>query len=330
MTKFVDAVEEFFGARRVRKDSAHTTAAYRRDLAAIAALVADAAEVGVDALTVEQFTARALRDAFGTFADTHARASIGRCWSTWNQFLNFLVGEGALGGNAMAAVSRPRESKRAPKPLVGEQTPETLLRSAAVVRTNARNPWPERDVAVLATLLVTGIRSNELLSLHCGSLSGRAGEQRLHVLGKGDKPRSVPVEDSLVALLDAYLATRKARFPAWRRSPHSALFVDLHGEPLRRGGLRYLVDTAMRQAGVGDQRHPGALVHAMRHTFATRLAEDGASAAEIMKLLGHASLNTSQLYIDATAVERRLSASANRTYRVVRTLAAGEPESRPP
>jgi len=324
--KFPDATKEFFAARRVKKDSPHTTAAYRRDLDAIAALVADASAIGVDELPVDQFTARTLRAAFGTFADTHAKASIGRCWSTWNQFLNFLVGEGALAGNAMAAVGRPRESKRAPKPLVGEQTPETLLRSAAVARTNARNPWPERDVAVLATLLVTGIRSTELLSLQCGSLSGRSGEQRLHVLGKGDKPRSVPVEDSLVALIDSYLATRKARFPSWRRSPRSPLFVDLHGEPLRRGGLHYLVDTAMRQAGVGDQRHPGALVHAMRHTFATRLAEDGASATEIMKLLGHASLNTSQVYIDATAVERRLSASANRTYGVVRTLGSGAQE----
>ena len=318
--KFADAAEEFFAARRVKKDSPHTTAAYRRDLAAIAALVAEASAISVDELHVDQFTARALRDAFGTFAETHAKASIGRCWSTWNQFLNFLVGEGALAGNAMAAVSRPRESKRAPKPLIGEQTPETLLRSATVARTNARNPWPERDVAVLATLLVTGIRSNELLSLQCGSLSGRAGEQRLQVIGKGDEPRSVPVEDSLVVLIDTYLTTRKTRFPSWRRGPRGPLFVDLHGEPLRRGGLRYLVDTAMRQAGVGDQRHPGALVHAMRHTFATRLAEDGASAAEITKLLGHASLNTSQLYIDATAVERRLSASANRTYGVVKTL----------
>jgi site-specific recombinase XerD len=320
---FPDAAEEYFAARRVKKDSPHTTAAYRRDLAAIAAIVADSSGTAVGDLPVDQFTARALRDAFGTFADAHARASIGRCWSTWNQFLNFLVGEGELAGNPMAAVSRPREVKRAPKPLVGEQTPETLLRSAAAARANARDPWPERDVAILATLLVTGIRSSELLSLQYGSLSGRAGEQRLHVIGKGDKPRSVPVEDSLVALIDAYLAARKARFPSWRRTPRSALFVDLRGEPLRRGGLRYLVEMAMRQAGVGDQRHRGALVHAMRHTFATRLAEDGAAATEIMKLLGHASLSTSQLYIDATAVERRLSASANRTYGVVRTLGSG-------
>jgi hypothetical protein len=77
------------------------------------------------------------------------------------------------------------------------------------------------------------------------------------------------------------------------------LFVDASGITLQRGGLQYLVETAMRAAGVGDRRSPGALVHALRHTYATRLADDGATASEIMALLGHASLTTSQAYIDA-------------------------------
>jgi site-specific recombinase XerD len=64
----------------------------------------------------------------------------------------------------------------------------------------------------------------------------------------------------------------------------------------------------------------GALVHALRHTFATRLAEDGATATEIQRLLGHASLNTSQGYIDATAQEQRAAAKANRTYQTVERL----------
>jgi integrase/recombinase XerD len=59
------------------------------------------------------------------------------------------------------------------------------------------------------------------------------------------------------------------------------------------------------------------MVHALRHTYATRLAEDGATATEIQALLGHESLNTSQGYIDATANETRQAARANRTYRVV-------------
>ena len=63
-----------------------------------------------------------------------------------------------------------------------------------------------------------------------------------------------------------------------------------------------------------------------RHTFATRLAEDGASATEIQALLGHESLNTSQGYIDATANATRQAARANRTYRALRDLVPSQPD----
>jgi len=81
-----------------------------------------------------------------------------------------------------------------------------------------------------------------------------------------------------------------------------------------------LVGTTLRWAGLNDRRARGALVHALRHTFATLLAEDGATATEIMNLLGHASLTTSQAYIDATAREQREAARANRTYRALAEL----------
>ena len=64
------------------------------------------------------------------------------------------------------------------------------------------------------------------------------------------------------------------------------------------------------------------MVHALRHTFATRLAEDGATATEIQALLGHQSLNTSQRYIDATANATRAAARSNRTYRTLKGLMA--------
>lgn len=314
-------MDRFFAARRILKDSPHTTAAYRRDLAAILALVAESAGVPVDQVGLDALTAATLREAFGTFAEVHAKTSIIRCWSTWNQFMTFLVGDLLIAGNPMAAVPRPSRPKRAPKPLQGEDTPERLLHSAAQPRVNARRPWPERDLAVLATLLLTGVRSAELLGLHIGSLTGPVGDRRFHVTGKGGKERSVPIEAPLDAVIASYLASRRQRLPSHRIGNRAALFVDTQGAPLRRGGLQYLVETALRAAGVGDRRSPGALVHALRHTFATRLAEDGANAAEIMALLGHASLNTSQAYIDAIAKEQRKSAAANRTYATLLELA---------
>jgi site-specific recombinase XerD len=316
----VTLIDRFFAARRSLKDSPHTTAAYRRDLAAITAALAAAAGMDPARVTADQLSARAVRDAFGDFASGHARTSISRCWSAWNQFFTFLVAEGVLPGNPMAAVPRPRRARSAPKPLQGEDTPETLLRSAALPRPRARNPWPERDLAVLATLLLSGLRSAELLTLTVASVTGAPGERRIHVTGKGGKARSVPIEDPLDDVISNYLASRRTRFPARRVGGKSVLFVDGSGEPLQRGGLQYLVETALRAAGVGDRRSPGALVHALRHTYATRLADDGATASEIMILLGHASLTTSQAYIDATAAEQRRSAAANRTYRALETL----------
>ena len=86
-----------------------------------------------------------------------------------------------------------------------------------------------------------------------------------------------------------YLDSRRRRFGRAAVRPDAVLLVDRRGEPLRRGGLQYLVESCYRRAGITDRVPRGAQLHALRHTFATRLAEDGASASEIMRLLGHAS-----------------------------------------
>src|SRR3954453_14959827 len=81
--KVSEAQAAFFAARRPRKDSPHTTAAYRRDLAGITALLTGDPEN----LDVTELTPQLPRDAFGAFADDHAKSSVLRAWSTWNQFL---------------------------------------------------------------------------------------------------------------------------------------------------------------------------------------------------------------------------------------------------
>jgi integrase/recombinase XerC len=179
-----------------------------------------------------------------------------------------------------------------------------------------RDPWPERDLAVLALALCAGLRLSELLALRTGSLLGRPGERRVEVTGKGGRPRTVPIEPELDAVIERYLATRGERCT----SRVDALLIDRKGAPLQRGGLQYLVESCYRRAGITDRVPPGAQLHALRHTFATRLAEDGANASEIMRLLGHASLTTSQNYIEVTAAQQRAAVRANRTNRALRNL----------
>ncbi len=316
-------VEEFLRARQARKHAANTLAAYRRDLDALGTLIAK--QQGYDdpaALPIDVVTGRALRQAFAEYATPRSAASVGRAWSVWNQFFSFLVADAVVAGNPMGTVDRPRPPHRFPKPLRGTDTPERLLVSSAAPpdRTRRRQPWPERDFAVVALLLCAGLRSSELLDLTVGCLDGREGERYLKVRGKGGKERSIPIEPELDAVVDEYLRSRSARFAGRSPARGEPLFIGHDGAAMGRGALQYLVGRAYREAGVAGRVPQGALVHALRHTFATRLAEDGASAVEIMRLLGHASLTTSQNYIDATAREQRAAVRANRTHQALRAL----------
>jgi integrase/recombinase XerD len=317
--------EEFRIARRSAKPSPHSERAARSDFTAINTHLQEA--LGTDAPTVDDITGKTLRLAFAAFAGDHEPASIARAWSTWNQFFAFLVAEDVVPGNPMGAVARPKTPRRTPKPLQGEDAPELLLRATAAGIRAARYPWPERDLAFLATSLLTGLRLSELLTLNLGAIDGRAGERRIKVMGKGRKERTVPIEEPLQQILTGYLSTRGERFPGVKLGPRAPLFVDRKGDRLREGGARYLVTQSLRHAGLGARVPSGALVHALRHTFATRLAEDGASATEIQALLGHESLNTSQGYIDATANQTRQAARANRTYQTLRQLTLSTTES---
>ncbi|MER5705671.1 tyrosine-type recombinase/integrase [Micromonospora sp. NPDC002296] len=312
-------IEEFLTARATRKPSPHTLEAYRRDLCAVAALAGEALvpPLPSDALPVTGLSPRVLRAAFARFAAPRAVASVHRAWSTWNSFFSFLVAEGVVAGNPMPAVDRPRAPLPRPKPLRGEDTPEQLLAAVSREDDRQRDPWPERDVAVLALALCAGLRLSELLALRVASLAGRPGERRVDVIGKGGRPRVVPIEPELDRVVVAYLDSRARRFGSRSVRPDSPLLLDRRGEPLRRGGLQYLVESCYRRAGVVDRVPRGAQLHALRHTFATRLAEDGASAAEIMRLLGHASLASSQTYIEVTAGQQRAAVRSNRTNRAL-------------
>jgi integrase/recombinase XerC len=238
-------IDEFLAARAVRKPSVHTLAAYRRDLLLILGLLPETeTDTRID-LPIGDLSPRLLRSAFARFAATRAPASIYRAWSSWNAFFTFLVTEGVVAGNPMSAVDKPRVVQPSPKPLRGEDTPEQLLTAVAVPDQRQRDPWPERDLAVIALALCAGLRLSELLGLRTGSFVGRPGERRVEVAGKGGRPRTVPIEPELDKVVEAYVASRRLR----TTRDVEALLVDRRGVPLQRGGLQYLVQSAYRRAG---------------------------------------------------------------------------------
>ncbi|TWJ15876.1 integrase/recombinase XerD [Stackebrandtia albiflava] len=316
---FGAAVEAFFVSRAPRKDSEHTVAAYRRDLSGVVVEVARVLGVEVSGVECGMLSVSVMRAGFAGFSRSRAKSSIARAWSVWNAFFGFLVAEGVVEGNPMQGVVRPRLPRQGAKPLRGEDAAERLLREVAAGARGGRFPWPQRDLAVLAVLLLTGVRSAELLGLEVGDVAGPVGERRLWVrAGKGGVDRVVPVEWPLEVLLVEYLESRRVR--CGEVGSRSALFVDHRGRALTRSQLQYLVRQCYRGAGVSDRVERGALVHALRHTFATRLGQSGASAVEVMELLGHRSLQATQGYLRATGRELRQAAGSNPVYGSLRRL----------
>jgi site-specific recombinase XerD len=196
-----------------------------------------------------------------------------------------------------------------------------LLAVAVKPDPRARHPWPARDLALVAAFCVTGIREAEAVALDLGSLAGEPGARHLEVVGKGGKARPVPIDPVLDGVLSGFLKERAARFPKHDLDhPATPLFVDVRGRRMSVDQVRYLIDRLYVRAGIRAQVPAGALVHALRHTFATAALEAGADVVELQELLGHASLETTRRYLSATAQGLRHVIQAHPSQAALRTM----------
>jgi integrase/recombinase XerC len=138
----------------------------------------------------------------------------------------------------------------------------------------------------------------------------------------------VPIETDLLSVIEDYLDSRSSRLPATLKSStgkglsrwaaNALLFVGRDGGRITRGTIRSRVRRAFRRAGPDAQPVRGALVHGLRHTYATELANSEVSVYTLMKLLGHESMATSQRYVVGAARETRTAAAQNPLYGVIR------------
>ncbi|MGH2705234.1 MAG: tyrosine-type recombinase/integrase [Actinomycetota bacterium] len=317
----VDLVDGFLVSIASAKPSRHTLAAYRRDVLGISRRIAVGLGVGLEDLGLRDLTKSALRRAFASWASDHAKASILRAWSAWNAFWSYLVSEDLAEGNPMDGIAKPKRPRAPVKVIRGGDAIQRLLAAAAVPDPSARSPWPERDLALTATFAVTGLRLAEALGLSIGSFDGPAGERRITVVGKGDKARAIPIYPQLEQLIDRYLRSRAERFPDHRLDhPATPLFVDSRGRPLSRRQVQYRIERLYVRAGIRAHVPAGALVHALRHTFATSALQGGANVLEVQQLLGHESLDTTKRYLEATANELRDAIKAHPAQVTLRNL----------
>jgi site-specific recombinase XerD len=316
---------DFLIDRATRKPSTHTIKAYRQDFAAVANLLTAGGPAEV-ALT--DITKDSMRAAFAAYAATHEPASIRRCWSTWNVLCDFLYTAELIAANPMPFVGRPKPAKTLPRSLPQPAVGALLDVVGHDHASTRRTDWAERDLALILTGLLAGLRADELRRADVRDIRTTDGGAVIHVRGKGGKDRAVPIEADLLSVIEDYLESRARRLPAalkastrhgLSRWPANApLFVGRDGGRITRGTIQSRVRRAFRRAGPDAQPVRGALVHGLRHTYATELANSDVSVYTLMKLLGHESMATSQRYVAGAARETRGAAARNPLYAFVR------------
>ncbi len=232
-------------------------------------------------------------------------------------FFRFLAREGKLLTNPAAGLQLPKKRKHLPRAYL---TPKEAIRLAESIDT--KTPVGLRDRAIVEVLYATGIRNAELRALTISDFD--PAEATLTVrAGKGGKDRIVPLGPVASEVVSDYVALArptltKASSWTWRsrevggrprkRPPKgvSSLFVSQWGFPLHAPVVIDIVKRAAARAGIRKAISP----HQLRHACATHMLKGGADIRHIQKLLGHASLQTTQIYThveisDLKAVHRR-------------------------
>ena len=204
-------------------------------------------------------------------------------------FYKFLKRVNIVRDNPFDLVQSPRFEKKFPKTLYEEQINEIIVENR-----KRNDPMANRDIAILSTLCYTGIRASELCSLTLQSLS--LSQRQIRVFGKGRKERIVPITYECKKDLDLYINTTRKELASRNKEGTSYLFLNKNGQQLTVRGLEYILDQIEQKTGTFVGLHP----HVLRHSFATHLLENGADLRVIQELLGHESLNTTQVYTHVT------------------------------
>ncbi len=222
-----------------------------------------------------------------------APSSRARKLSAIKSFYKYLtVRTKQLDENPVADLEYPKLRKSLPKYLTMDQSAALLQ---AVSGQNEK-----RDYAILMLFLNCGIRRSELVGLNITDVY----EDRIRVVGKGNKERFVYFGSACRKAIDAYLVERNQKILTDNR----ALFGSRDGNRISVTAVHRLVKKALLQAGLDATQFSA---HKLRHTAATMMLSGGVDVKTVQEVLGHENLNTTQIYTHIENTELKIAAEAN-------------------
>ncbi|MGH3243089.1 MAG: tyrosine recombinase XerC [Spirillospora sp.] len=279
-----DAVSDFGRHLRAERDvSPHTLRAYLGDLND---LIDHAAESGVTepaGLDVSLLRAWLARQ----YAQGRSRATLARRTAAVRALTRHLHRRGLLPDDPGLLLGTPKRQRDLPGVLTRDEAARLLETM------DAQGPLGLRDLAVLEMLYATGVRVSELCGLDVDDLD--ASRSTVRVLGKGGRERTVPVGEPAARAVRDWLRAGRPAMATDDSGP--ALFLGARGGRLHPTSARRIVHTRISEVGQVPDLSP----HGLRHSAATHLLEGGADLRSVQEILGHASLQTTQLYTHVSA-----------------------------
>ena len=269
------AVEDYLDRCSTERGlSPHTLEAYRRDLERFCEFCR---RYGVSEL--DQIDRRVVRRFTASLSTLgYAPRSVARTASAVRGFLHDASTRDLIAMNPAAAVPQPKRPGTLPKAI-----PSGAL-GRMLDAIDGSDAVSIRDRALLECLYGTGLRVSEVASMRVHDVVGRTF---LIVDGKGNKQRAVPLSGGVRRSLDRYLGEPRTELLAGRMTDQ--LWIGVRGGDLSTRGIRRIARNRL-----------GSFPHALRHSFATHLLENGADLRSVQDLLGHSELATTQIYTSIT------------------------------
>jgi integrase/recombinase XerC len=276
-------MELFFDYLRFeRRFSPHTVLSYQTDLRQFAAFLLKSYELAdpaqADHMIIRSWIVKLMQQ-------QHDPRTVNRKIACLRSYYKYLLRTNVIARNPMLRITAPKMAKKLPD-FVPEDSLNNLLNSFDFPETFVGR----RDQLVLELLYGTGIRLSELIGIQHDDVS--LASRTVRVTGKGNKQRVVPLNPTLLLVLERYLAQKQIEFGS-SDNARGALLVTDKLEPLYEKLVYRTVKQYLGQITTASaQQHP----HVLRHSFATHLLGKGADLNAIKELLGHANLAATQVY----------------------------------
>ena len=213
--------------------------------------------------------------------------SLARRICSLKKYFKFLLNKKYISENPFISITSPKKRIKNPDVLYAKQVAELL--KANLERTDE---LASRDQALLEIMYCSGLRCSEVTGLTITQIDFH--NRTILIKGKGGKERVVPFSENCKQYLLDYAKNLRKKLEQLAGERTNYFFLNSKGKKLTNRGLEYIIESISKKAGLslGFSLHP----HVLRHSFATNLLENGADLRVIQELLGHSSINTTQIY----------------------------------